>query len=430
MTPTMSLDLTILRILKHKVHYDRIVPSLPEGALEKATMIVINDIGAYLKETGHPLVKPGPFKSYFFSFRHPTLPEDKKKYFSRMIDRMEKDVDEDTLRTFANRLVELGFATDVGNLASDYHRGAEVDIINDVGAKHEIAKANIIAGDMAKLYVSDDIEELLAEDEDLSGLRFQLACLRDGLRPLRSGDLVLVCARPDTGKTSFITSQLAGILDGVPEDRPVLWFNNEGEGNRILKRAHSSLLRCNTDELLQKKARGVLRDEYRDAGGHKLRIVDCHDWTTTMVEQVVGEVKPSLVIFDMIDNLEFSGTMRAGHDSRTDQILEQQYQWARKLGVKYGHPVIATSQISAEVEQQAETQCWPPMHALKDSKTGKQGAADLMIMIGRSGDPTCQGTRYISTPKNKLSRGDRNDTYIRQQVNFDSSRGLYLDPVN
>jgi len=130
----------------------------------------------------------------------------------------------------------------------------------------------------------------------------------------------------------------------------------------------------------------------------------------------------------MIDNIEFKGSMRAGHDSRTDQILEAQYQWARKLGVKYDFPVIATSQVSAEVEQQADTQCWPPMHALKDSKTGKQGAADLIIMVGKSSDPMCAKQRYISTPKNKLNV-EGYPLMIRQAVNFDGSRSAFTDPV-
>ena len=147
-----------------------------------------------------------------------------------------------------------------------------------------------------------------------------------------------------------------------------------------------------------------------------------------MVEHLVEDINPSLVIFDMIDNLEFKGELRSGHDQRTDQILEGQYQWARKLGVRCGFPVLATSQVSAEVEMQAETQCWPPMHALKDSKTGKQGAADTIIMIGISSDPMCQNGRYISTPKNKLSSGG--NKYIRQEVNIDIERAQYLDPIN
>jgi replicative DNA helicase len=424
----VSLDLTLLRILKHKDNYDRIVPNLPANALDPKTMAVLKDFGTFLSDTGHPVVKIGAFKTAFFNFYHKGLSAEQAQFYDKMLDKCEKDVDAATTRMMANRLIELGFATDVGNLASDYHRGEEVDIINSVGNKHDQAKVNIMTGETDKLYVTDNIGELLNEDKDLSGLRFQLSCLRDGLRPLRSGDLVIVAGRPDTGKTSFITSELVGIVDSLQEDDIVLWFNNEGEGNRILKRAYQSFLRSDIDELLQKQSAGVLADEYKNAGGSRLRIVDCHDWDSTMVEQVIADTTPKLVIFDMIDNIEFKGNMRKGHDQRTDQILEAQYQWARKLGVKYGHPVIATSQISAEVEQQAETQCWPPMHALKDSKTGKQGAADLMIMIGKSADPLCANDRYISTPKNKLGRGNGSN-YIRQQVNFDIARGVYSDPI-
>ena len=68
------------------------------------------------------------------------------------------------------------------------------------------------------------------------------------------------------------------------------------------------------------------------------------------------------------------------------------------------------------------------MHALKDSKTGKQGAADLIIMIGKSADPTMPNDRFISTPKNKLSAGGNNQ--IRQQVTIDMDRAKYLDPIN
>lgn len=422
------IDLTLLRILKHKEHYDRIVPNLPNGTLDEKTSIIIKDFGAYLKQTGHPVVKMGPFKTYFFNFRHKKLPQDVAAYYSKLIDNCEKNVDKDTTKLMANQLVELSFATDVANDASNYHRGDDIDIINSVGLKHEIAKANIMCGDTASLYIEDTIEDMLDDDENLSGLRFSISCLREGIRPLRSGDFVLVCSRPDTGKTTFLSSELVGITDSLEEDDVVLWFNNEGEGNRIIKRLYQSFLGCSTAELIELRKAGTLTTNFRSTNGSKVRIIDCHDWDTLMVEQVIADAKPKLVIFDMIDNIEFKGGMRSGHDARTDQVLEAPYQWARKLGVKYGHPVVATSQISAEVEQQADTQCWPPMHALKDSKTGKQGAADLMIMIGRSADPMCANDRYISTPKNKLSSGGQN--YIRQAVNIDIERAKYLDPIN
>ena len=421
------LDLTLLRILKHKDNYDRIVPNLPTGALDPKTTVLLSDFGSFLKKTGHPVIKMGPFKTYFFNFLHRGLSEDQKDFYSKLIDQCEKNVDADTTRLMANQLVELSFATDVANDAQNYNRGDDIDIIHTIGLKHETARANIMTGDVASLYVSADIEDMLKEDENLEGLRFSLECLRTGLRPLRSGDFVLICSRPDTGKTTFIASELVGMSASLEDGEYVTWFNNEGEGNRIVKRLYQAFLGCTTEELIEKRKAGTLSDEIAATNFSKIRVIDCHDWDTLMVEQVIAEVNTKLVVFDMIDNIEFKGSMRAGHDSRTDQILEAQYQWARKLGVKYKHVVLATSQISAEVEQQADTQCWPPMHALKDSKTGKQGAADLMIMIGRSADPLCAKDRYISTPKNKLSSGG--NSYIRQTVGIDTERAKYTNPL-
>tara|TARA_R110000851_G_scaffold193423_2_gene344152 strand:+ start:115 stop:810 length:696 start_codon:yes stop_codon:yes gene_type:complete len=214
----------------------------------------------------------------------------------------------------------------------------------------------------------------------------------------------------------------------VSPERPILWFNNEGEGNRIIKRLYQSALDCTIDELLTQQQAGVLQDNFAATLAGRIRVVDCHDWDTKMVEAVIAETNPSLVVYDMIDNIEFAGLLTQGKNSRTDQILEEKYKWCRKTGVKYGHPMIATSQISAEVEQQPETQMWPPQHALKDSKTGKQGAVDLMIMLGKSADIGQANSRYISTPKNKLMRTS-GSTEIRAQVNFDKMRGRYRDPV-
>ena len=124
----------------------------------------------------------------------------------------------------------------------------------------------------------------------------------------------------------------------------------------------------------------------------------------------------------MIDNIEFT---HIKSDDRTDQALEKMYQWARVLGVKYHFPVIATSQISAEAEQNRNSMMWPSQGMLKDSKTGKQGAADLIIMIGRSDDITSaavRNARFISTPKNKLAR---KESYIQTESYFDTQRGVY-----
>ena len=123
-------------------------------------------------------------------------------------------------------------------------------------------------------------------------------------------------------------------------------------------------------------------------------------------------------MMDMIDNIKFPG-LRA--DARTDQVLEAKYQWARELSVKYDAPVIETSQVSTEG---AGLQ-FPEMHMLKDSKTGKQGACDVILMIGRSNDPMLEYQRFLSVPKNKLKI--EGSAPLRDEVLFNPDRGVYIE---
>ena len=125
---------------------------------------------------------------------------------------------------------------------------------------------------------------------------------------------------------------------------------------------------------------------------------------------------------DMIDNIKFSGMSLAG-GARTDQILESMYSWARIMAVKHNFVLLATSQISAD----GEGMQYPSMDMLKDSKTGKQGAIDLQIMIGKSDDPMTEDWRYIGTPKNKL-RLPGQPGYVRQEVIFSNEQARYVSP--
>jgi replicative DNA helicase len=99
------------------------------------------------------------------------------------------------------------------------------------------------------------------------------------------------------------------------------------------------------------------------------------------------------------------------------------YQWVRMLSVKYDRPMLATSQISAE----GDGLQFPTLGMLKDSKTGKQGAAEFILPIGATNDPNMAGSRFVSLTKNKLHRhGGPKDP--RCEVIFDGERGRYRMP--
>jgi len=68
------------------------------------------------------------------------------------------------------------------------------------------------------------------------------------------------------------------------------------------------------------------------------------------------------------------------------------------------------------------------MSMLKDSKTGKQGAVDFQVMIGRS-NLGGEEVRGIGIPKNKLRReGMQGDP--RAEVIFNGNTSRFTDACN
>jgi replicative DNA helicase len=131
--------------------------------------------------------------------------------------------------------------------------------------------------------------------------------------------------------------------------------------------------------------------------------------------------RPAAVLFDMVDNIKFGGEA-SNNGQRTDQLLEAMYQWARLMGVKHDCAVMATSQISAD----GDGIQFPTLPMLKDSKTGKQGAADVIITLGCVNDPAMSHFRFIGTTKNKKARSKMPGN-PQAQVTFDGDRSRYLE---
>jgi replicative DNA helicase len=106
---------------------------------------------------------------------------------------------------------------------------------------------------------------------------------------------------------------------------------------------------------------------------------------------------------------------------RTDQVLEELYKSARELAVRLDIPVIVTVQMSADAEGVA----YPSMSMLKDSKTGVQGATDVIITIGSDAN---SGTnlRFIGQTKNKLIKPG-SKLLAQFTADFNHQTGIFRD---
>lgn len=423
---TGGIDLTILRIMRYRDRFEKMYGSLPVFAFDAKTDVILKDFKQYFFDfPSHNVVSPETFDT-FFAMQHPTLNPEQKGFFKTLFSKMHTDVDSDTEKGIVARVLELEFGTKIGNILTKYQAGDDIDIQRAVEEANETLKLQLDRK-VRLPWVQDSIYDLLEEDATSFGFKWRLQCLNTCMRPIKPGDFGLIAARPGAGKTTFLTDQLTHFASQLPliypdSDRPIIWFNNEGPGKRIVTRLYQSALNASIKELLELRTKGTIVELYEKAIGKiaNIRVMDIHDCWNYEVSDIMHECKPGLVVFDMIDNIKFGGSFGG---ARTDQVLEGMYQWARVLGVRFECPVFATSQISNE----GDGMQYPTIGMLKDSKTGKQGALDFQLMIGKSNDPCMKTSRFMGIPKSKLGI-EGFDEDPRCEVFFDVSHGRFRMP--
>lgn len=389
--------------------------------IDPQTVAVLKDFDKYFKAfPGHNKLDKESFVPRFNAW-HPKLKDEQRAFYLKMLDTVfDTEPDEDQKKHIMSWLAEVEMATTMANVAEEYASGdLEADLYSKIIEISDAYKKRVDVRFDA--WIDEDILSLMQEDLNEDGVSWRLNCLNTHMRKLRGGDFGIIAGRPNKGKTSFIASETTFMAPQLPEDRNIIWLNNEGPGRRIVPTVYRAALGLTTPQLGQLALSGKAEEEYiklmlrRD----RIRVVDIHGWTNGMVERVLEDSNPGIIIYDMIDKIKGFGSA-----ARTDLGLEMMYDWARERSVKYDAIGLATSQISVD----GDGLQFPTMGMLKDSKTGKQGACDFQIMIGASNDPSYQNSRFIGVVKNKLSRaGIPEDP--KQEVVFNRDTARYTDIV-
>lgn len=434
----MSLDLTVLRLLKYRSRFEKLARAIPKRAMDQRTQIVLDDMGRWFREYPDAIALDHDSFTMSFKLWHSEVKDEAIAVYSQLFKQItDEDVPAEIEAGLMKRLAAAAAAYDTTELVTRWEAGEEFDLVTEM-QNVLVTYDQTVVKNVKDPQVRDSIEDLLKEEENDTGLHWRLECINRHIKPLRAGDFVVVAARPDKGKTTFAASELthmASQLDGLfpNENKSILWFNNEGPGKRIVTRSVQAALNMTIEELVEFSAqpsergqKSKLRDMYQDALNGRagaLRIFDIHGYRNDEVEELIQRYNPALVLFDMIDNISFGG-MGNNNGQRTDQLLEAMYQWARYMGVKHDCAVMAMSQISAD----GDGLQYPTLPMLKDSKTGKQGAADVIITIGTVNDPQLADMRYIGTTKNKRVRTGQRSSPMTS-VRFDGDRGRYVEDI-
>lgn len=295
------------------------------------------------------------------------------------------DVSELVLRDIVTEIQQRAKAMELALLAVDVSEGKRN--YNDLLTKASELGTIEVEGEEIE-FVTDDLDELYDHNVAQTGLRWRLRTLNEMLGSLRKGDFGFVFARPESGKTTFLASEIS-FFAGQTE-RPVVWFNNEEGGEKVQLRVFQAALGCTLPELWEDRQRS--KDVFRERTRHNIKIIDNANMSRTEVDRICKQLQPALIVFDQLDKV------KGFTSDREDLRLGSIYQWARELAKTYG-PVIGVSQADGS----GEGKKWLTMENVANAKTAKQAEADWILGIGKTNDNGMDYVRHLHLSKNKLA---------------------------
>ncbi len=252
--------------------------------------------------------------------------------------------------------------------------------------------------DQEILFVTTDLDSLYETTLHQQGLRWRLNTLNQMLGSLRKGDFGFIFARPETGKTTFLASEVTYFAQQVSQ--PILWFCNEESGDRVMVRCIQASLGLTTTDLFSN--RYVNTQKFLENGGNYIKMYDSASIHKRQVEQLCKELSPSLIIIDQLD------AIKGFQADREDLRLGTIYRWARELAKQYC-PVIGVTQSDAT----GEGRRWLNMDNVANAKTEKQAMADFILGIGKTHDTALEYVRHLHACKNKLSGDEDTNPSLR-----------------
>lgn len=318
-----------------------------------------------------------------------------------------EDIINDILKDIKNK--QLAYELAIVSLEVSEGRGS-IDNIQSTLNKFETSYE-----DSKIEFISDDLDKLISHSIKEKGLRWRLNSLNTSVGSLRKGDFGFLFARPETGKTTFLCSEITHFATQV--DRPILWFNNEEQGSKVMIRCYQAMFGIPLAQLI-----GDINEyqaSFRDHGGSFIKLFDSATIHRSQVEQLCKELCPSLIIFDQLDKI------KGFHDDREDLRLGSIYIWARELAKTYC-PVIGVCQADAS----GEGKKWLTMDNVANAKTAKQAEADLILGIGKVHDEFKEYNRFINVIKNKLIGDEDTDSekrHAKLEVMIKPDIARYID---
>ena len=322
---------------------------------------------------------------------NPSLTRASKINFVNLIDEIksEKLPNKDVAKDILDSMYKKSVAHRIALEATNIYNGGDASFLTIKNYVDEIEnEVEEIEGS-----VTDDIEELIKElDEDTQYSFGDIPDLRRLVKGVGKGNLMIVFARPETGKTAFWVSLVANRNGFASQGAKVHALVNEEPAIRTQMR----LISCWTGMTKEEITKDIsLATERWNQIKSNVKIIDTVNWDLDQIDAYCDVNKPDIVIVDQLDKIGVRGNF-----ARTDEKLRAIYTGAREVAKRHDCCIIAISQASAEAQGRAEL----TFDMMENSRTGKAAEADLIIGIGQQNVVDSEAVlRTLCVSKNNIT---------------------------
>jgi len=322
---------------------------------------------------------------------NPATTRAKKENFDALV----KEIKELELpnETIASNIIRALYKRRIANkiavLATQIYNGKDSDF-SEIKKELEISFDDIDKNEYE--YVTSDVSSLIDKLKDNTKWKFNLGSLKENVNGVGEGNLAIIFARPESGKTAFWVNLVAGIDGFASQGAKVCALINEEPAIRTQMRLINAHTGMTFDEI--RADMDVTKEKWAEIK-QNIKILDTVDWSLDEVDEFVQKEKPDILVIDQLDKVNVKGNF-----ARTDEKLRAVYTGAREIAKRNNCCVIAISQASADGHGKMEL----TFDMMEGSKTGKAAEADVIIGVGfRDKIDTEQNVRGLYISKNKIT---------------------------
>ena len=342
-----------------------------------------------------------------FNDRNPAMPSSSRNRVQEIITQLIPLESSDDVHTdLVNNLWLRDKARQIGEKALDIFTG-ESEEFGELKKLIEVVEDGRIGDKTTYTIVDKNLDELLTEEAGDNDFPFKFHLINEHIKGLDRGNLGIIFARPEVGKTTFCCFIASSY---IKQGFQVVYWANEEPASRIKLRIIQSYFELTKDEMIEK--RFDLLDRYRTEIEPYLVIMDSVGTSIEEVDEYAKLNKPDIMFCDQLDKFRIKGEYNRG-----DERLKETYVTAREIAKRNSCLVWAVSQASYD----AHDRQFIDYAMLDNSKTGKAGEADVIIGIGKTGSSEVDNiVRHICVSKNKV-----NGWHGMINVQIDVQKGVY-----